>query len=484
VCGAAIVASLGFRVVSDDDFARVVIAQKFAAAPRLDPTGTSWLPLPFWVNGGAMKVLGSSLEVARALAVVSAALAGALVAAVAVAAGLRVRRAIAASIVAAAMPWAMQLAVATVPEVPASACAAAGAIALAAASPNVRIVGALAMLASTLSRYDAWPIAIAFGLVTLVDAVRARGRERALLVLAAAIAVLGPCAWSAWQWARYGDPLRYLRLVRSYRKALGAGPSLIERLIGYPYGVVEEMREAWITGILGASSALVLERRGALDRLDVAWRRPLLLALLQLVVLIAGDVRDGAPTHHPERALLGPATIVIFAAGDSVPALFADLSTRLKIVSATITACALFGWIGLRLHRTLGWYESAPRPREVAAGRALSALPPGTRVLVDTRDFPGGSIDYGYYAVLASFGRPIDAVIDRDQDPRRPRGRSAFEDGERLRERLREAGARAALVWGDDRTRTTELLGARISAEEPPSGAEPRWRVVLLPNVP
>jgi 4-amino-4-deoxy-L-arabinose transferase-like glycosyltransferase len=462
-----------------------VIAQRFAAAPTLDPTGTSWLPLPFWINGGAMKLFGSSLESARVLAVVCAALAGALVAAVAVAAGLRVRRAIAASIVAAAMPWAMQLAVATVPEIPASACAAAGAIALAAASPNVRLVGALAMLASTLSRYDAWPIAIAFAIVTLLDAYRARGRDRATLIVAAMIAALGPCAWSAWQWAKYGDPLRYLRLVRSYRKALGAGPSLIERLIGYPYGVVEELREAWITGILGASCALFLERRRALDRLDLAWRRPLLLALLQLVVLIAGDVRDGAPTHHPERALLGPATIVIFAAADSVSAVFTELrSFGRKIALAAITTLALTGWIALRLHRTLGWYESAPRPREVAAGRALAALPHGARVLLDTRDFPGGGIDYGYYAVLASFGRPIDAVIDRDQDPRRPRGRSAFDDPERLRDRLREARASAALVWGDDRARTAELLGARIHAEEPPSGAEPRWRVITLPNVP
>jgi len=341
------------------------------------------------------------------------------------------------------------------------------------------------MLASTLSRYDAWPIAIAFAVVTLLDASRARGRDRMLLVLAAAIAALGPCAWSAWQWARYGDPLRYLRLVRSYRKALGAGPSLIERLIGYPYGVIEEMREAWITGILGACCALYLERRGALDKIDLAWRRPLLLALLQLAVLIAGDVRDGAPTHHPERALLGPATIVIFAAGDSVSAVFSEIrSLPRKLAIAGVTAVALLGWIALRLHRSIHWYDAAPRPREIAAGRALATLPTSTRVLVDTRDFPGGSIDYGYYAVLAAFGRPIDAEIDRDQDPRRPRGRSAFEDSERLRERLHEARASAALVWGDDRAHTAELLGARIFAEEPPSGAEPRWRVLLLPNVP
>jgi hypothetical protein len=41
----------GFSHVSDDDYARTVIAEQFAHAPRLDPSGTSWLPLPFWVAG-------------------------------------------------------------------------------------------------------------------------------------------------------------------------------------------------------------------------------------------------------------------------------------------------------------------------------------------------------------------------------------------------------------------------------------------------
>ncbi len=53
---AKLVASLavlgsGFRAVSEDDYARIVIAQRFAAAPRLDPSGTRWLPLPFWLYG-------------------------------------------------------------------------------------------------------------------------------------------------------------------------------------------------------------------------------------------------------------------------------------------------------------------------------------------------------------------------------------------------------------------------------------------------
>jgi len=64
---------IGFTHVSDDDFARVTLAQAFAHAPQLDPTGTSWLPFPFWLNGGAMALFGRSLAVARGVAVVSSA---------------------------------------------------------------------------------------------------------------------------------------------------------------------------------------------------------------------------------------------------------------------------------------------------------------------------------------------------------------------------------------------------------------------------
>src|SRR5690348_6357356 len=68
--GACVLAlALRFDHVSDDDFSRVTIAQTFAVAPRLDPSGTSWLPFPFWWLGGAMIVFGRSLRVARAASV-------------------------------------------------------------------------------------------------------------------------------------------------------------------------------------------------------------------------------------------------------------------------------------------------------------------------------------------------------------------------------------------------------------------------------
>ncbi|MGZ6096546.1 MAG: hypothetical protein ACXWUG_31175, partial [Polyangiales bacterium] len=277
------------------------------------------------------------------------------------------------------------------------------------------------------------------------------------------------------------DAFRYLRLVRSYRRALGAGPSLLQRVIGYPFGIVEEMREVLFAGIIGAICAILATRRHAAGderaRLGIDPRRPLALAFVQLVLLIAGDVRDGAPTHHPERALLGPATVLLFVSGDAVGAFLA--SSKRRIAWAALAAAALTGWIALRLHRSLGFYANAPRAREIAAGRALAkAIDPKMRVLVDTRDLDG--IDYGYYALLAGFGRPLDAEVDRDQDPRKPKVASSLEDPARLRLRLIDSHAQAVLAWGETRRKNVEAIGGRLRAEEI-AGSPPKWAVFVLP---
>src|SRR5690349_3293583 len=70
----AAILSLGFTAVSDDDYARLVIAQRFAEAPSLDPSGTSWLPLPFWVYGFAFRLFGTEPSVARGVALLLGAL--------------------------------------------------------------------------------------------------------------------------------------------------------------------------------------------------------------------------------------------------------------------------------------------------------------------------------------------------------------------------------------------------------------------------
>jgi hypothetical protein len=491
--GLAIVHRLGFVVVSDDDFARVVIAQRFAADPAFDPTGTSWLPLPFWVNGAAMRLLGSSLEIARALAVVAALASGALLAIVASRLGMRASRVVAASCATAWMPWSMQLGVATVPEVPASACAAIGAMTLASDDPTMRAIGGLAMLASTLSRYDAWPMAIAFCAISLVDFARTReSRARITVAFAGALAVAGIVGWSLWQRVHFGDAFRYLRLVRAYRQALGAGPSIAQRVLGYPRGIVEELREVLGAAIVATAAAWALSRRRTTTNssADLRWSRPLALAAIQLVMLIAGDVRDGAPTHHPERALLGPATIVLFASADTIGAWLDSISNAARRLAWAVALSTCFlGWIGVRLHRTMWWYDAAPRAREVAAGHALRAVvAPGERVLLDTRDFEGG-LDYGYEAVRAAFGRPLEVVIDRDQDPRKPHVASAFESADRLASRASTAHTKVLLAWGRARARVAESIGARSiegvardpGGDDVDDSAHGRWRLFRLP---
>ena len=61
--------NLGFDHISDDDFSRVVIAQGFAHSAKLDPSGTSWLPFPFWILGLGMKLIGRDLPTAHALSI-------------------------------------------------------------------------------------------------------------------------------------------------------------------------------------------------------------------------------------------------------------------------------------------------------------------------------------------------------------------------------------------------------------------------------
>jgi hypothetical protein len=489
LAGALLIHRLGFSVVSDDDFARVVIAQKFAHEPHLDPTGTSWLPLPFWLLGGAMRLLGSSLEVARALAPVYAALGSALVAAVASLAGLSPARVAVASLAAALMPWGMQLAVATVPEAFAASCAAAGILSLASPRASLRWIGAAALLASTLSRYEGWPLAFLFAVITLFDALRGGERPlpaRAGLLGAAALAVTGVVGWTLWQHFVFHDAFRYLHLVSSYRRALGHGPSLAERVLGYPASVVEEMREVFGAGIVALLGRALLQRHAhAADRsprTELDWSRPMLLVAAQFAFLVYGDVRDGAPTHHPERALLASATVVLFAAADQFATFLHSLrSPRRRRVVVVLAASAMVGWIALRLHRSLRWYAEAPRVRELAAGRALAErVPANARVLVDTRDFAGGGLDYGYYAVLAAFARPTDAVVDRDQDPRKPRRASAFVSADALLARVAETGATHLLAWGRARCELALRLPARSLTVEPDRGADDAWCILAL----
>lgn len=465
---AALVLASGFSAVSDDDYARVVIAEDFARAPKLDPSGTSWLPLPFWITGLAMKVFGRTLEVALGVSIGLGIFSALLVFVAALWITEDRRASLAGAIAAAIFPWSARLGVATVPELPAAALALLGAaslvpparagfpaLALDPAEPRVRSlpspgrmwIGGAALAASTLSRYDAWPIAAAFSVAALYFAARGffassapdRARAALLRILAAALALAGPLAWIAWNHHAHGSALHFLDRVAAYRRALGGSGEggAIHALFAYPEAFVRHEPE--LVGVVVLIVFLcVVSRRLRPPYLAARLRRyarPAALVLGQIALLSAAMVRDGAPTHHPERALLSAMLLLAIAAGDfgSHVALLAPRRARpllALVIAAWLLPAALHFYPWLRLE------DFANRKDEVAIGRAARTIvPPGERVLLEVTD-------YGYFAVMAAFARSEDIELDRSVDPRGDPSTSSFDDLARLRARAASSGAR------------------------------------------
>jgi hypothetical protein len=406
----AVLAS-GFRALSDDDYARIVIAQRFAGAPALDPSGTSWLPLPFWTTGGAMALLGRSIEVARGVSLALGVAAALLVWLSARWLGVSRWGAVAAGILGGALPYAAWLGVATVPDGPTAALMLFGAACSAQSEPRRRLLGALALAMACLSRYEAWPAAAAFAALCAWDAARERRAAHASCALAA---IAAPALWMLHGAHAHGDPLFFVARVAAYRRAVSAAPvSLIESLFRYPLALVRAEPE--LVAITLASFG-VAARTVPVAAMLTRYTRPLLVLLAMLVGLVLADLRDGAPTHHAERTLLSLWLLFAISAGDALATAWAagDRRGRQRL-TLLVTGSALVGAVGIRpfFARRDSFIDRAD---EVAIGRRAAALAmaPGDRLLVDTPD-------YGYFAVLAGHASPERAEPLDDHDPRHGR---------------------------------------------------------------
>ena len=249
----------GFRAVSDDDYARVVLAQSFAELPRIDPTGSSWLPFPFWVTGGVAMVFGPSLDVARLAAIVQGILAVWLVYWAGRLCFAERREALAGAVLAATLPWSARLGVATVPELPTAALCVFALITMVPRARSQRMLGAIALLVATLSRYEAWPIAVCFFLWSVYEA-RQHPQHRRGLIGSALVAALGPAAWLGHNAIAHGDAFAFAVRVSAYREAVVGAAG--RTLIAYPEALV---REAPLLCGLVAIVTLARWRRGERD---------------------------------------------------------------------------------------------------------------------------------------------------------------------------------------------------------------------------
>jgi hypothetical protein len=404
----------GFTHVSDDDYARTVIAEQFAHRPRLDPSGTSWLPLPFWVAGAAMALVGRSLAVARAIAIAIAAMTvGAPYAAMRVA-GMPRLAASAATVITMALPWNAWLGVATVPDGWAGALVAAGVIAM--IEPRARPWAAAAVLVASLSRYEAWPGAAALaafcGVRAARDARSAAGSGSASLrrnVACALVALAGPAIWMAWNAHAHGSAFHFVTRVSAFRRAIGAADvSFYDKLFDYPRALVVETPEVAALGVLGVAglaTSVALRRR---------WTWPALACLTVFAFLVLGDLGDGAPTHHPARAL---AVVWWVLAGMGVDAIATAVSASrrgaVRVAAACATGAAAIAWMAslpARWSAAPGQGDLERRDAQIARGIELRERDVSTAEITPC--------EFEHFALIAAWGEPERARVNpRTREP-------------------------------------------------------------------
>lgn len=437
-----LVLALGFRAVSDDDYARTVIAQRFAESPSWDPSGTSWLPLPFWIHGGAMQLFGTSLGVARATALLLGIAASLMLHQAGLWSSGERRAALAGALLACLIPYFALLGVATVPEAFSAAAIVLGAASLSALDPARRWLGAGALGLACLSRYEAWPVAAGFVAVSIRDALATRRTSLLGPALAAALPML---AWLLHGSLHHQDATFFLTRVAAYKRALGGEPSTaLDALLAYPLLAIRHEPEIVVLGGLGALLGFDHVVRGR----ERCW---LLLAGL-LAFLCIGALYDGVPTHHAERVLLPLWLWAALVAGSTFTReLRAPAGTRRRRVAGAALSL-LLGAGGLRL--ALGGPEPfVDRSAELEIGtRARQLVPAPARLAIDTPD-------YGFFSVTAAFGSPARTLVLDARDPREPRAADPFVSRAALRARLEGAGAGWLVASGGPHATLAAELG-------------------------
>lgn len=416
----ALVRAAGFDHVSDDDFARVTIAQAFAHAPRLDPSRTSWLPFPFWVLGSAMIALGRSLAVARGVSIAVSSLAAAAPYLALRAAGARRHPALLGVAFATLSPWSLWLGATTVPESATASLAAAGVIALGArpvahpdhADDDDGAARALpwfggALLAACLSRYEPWPAAAVVAIALALRAARtARARGPGAVdrraILAAAIVALGPLLWMLWNAHAHGSALHFFHRVSRFKRAIGEGSGGdLSALLVYPRLLVTSRPDVTVAA---AGAALLLRRADVRAR----WLVPLLAALAELAFLSYGNLADGAPAHHAERALLGAFFLLAMFAGDVLGAeaertlagRHESRGARGLAAGGAALLAALWGLTAHSAWKTMpGRSTAEDRAAQVAEGTRLRETAGAGRVELTP-------CAYEHFALVAAFGAP------------------------------------------------------------------------------
>jgi 4-amino-4-deoxy-L-arabinose transferase-like glycosyltransferase len=207
-----------------------------------------------------------------------------------------------------------------------------------------------------------------------------------------------------WNAYAHGSAFHFVERVAAYRQAIGAAPaSLITRLTTFPVAVATAAPA--ITGCAAVGAAAL-----AVDgQVRARWAWPLASAIAILAFLVAGDLRDGAPTHHPERAVIPITWILAAFAADALVTLarrIAPARASQRVLVANAVAIAILGWCLTLPGR---WADhpassaSESRDAQIARGLVLAAQPPPHVTVTPC--------DYEHFALIAAFGAPERVAI-------------------------------------------------------------------------
>jgi hypothetical protein len=159
--------------------------------------------------------------------------------------------------------------------------------------------------------------------------------------------------------------------------------------------------EAAVLGALGIAGAV--RDRQLRDR----WLGALGVALSVLVFLVIGDLGDGAPTHHPARALGAVGWILVGAGVDTAVTMARGASPRAARVAVAIGGGAIaLGWmIGLpgRWADAPGNTDYERRDAQIARGLALRDEDAAAAEITPCQ--------FEHFALIAAWGRPDRAQI-------------------------------------------------------------------------
>jgi hypothetical protein len=177
------------------------------------------------------------------------------------------------------------------------------------------------------------------------------------------------------------------------------------KLVGYPTALWVESSEVVVLGI-AAIIGLAL-----FSDIRERWARPTVVGGAILVFLVIGDVGDGAPTHHPARALVAFGWLLVAAGVDAIRAIFDRLSEfapTLRLVLVLVCACVGATWCVLLPER---WKAAPGRSpwddRSVQISRGLELRKSDVERIVVT------PCQFEHFALMAAWGRPERALVGR-----------------------------------------------------------------------